>query len=79
MVLREAAIPQVKLKKKREIIEVVSGFKYLGNCFSKIERQQEDVKMGLSEGLIAFGAMKVMFNVRRISFCVKRKCMKYVV
>ena len=31
---------------------------------------------GVGEGLKTFGAMKIMFNVRSVSYSVKRSCLK---
>ena len=31
---REGVVPQIEIKIIREIVEVVSSFKYLGDCFS---------------------------------------------
>ena len=64
---------QLEVKKNGEMMELVSSFKYSGYYFSKDRGPQEDVKMRVDEGLKVFGAIKIMFNVRSLSFCVKRE------
>ena len=60
---QEGAAPQVEVDKNREIMVVVSPFKYLGSYYSKEEEQPEDVKMREKEGLKTFDEMKMMCNV----------------
>ena len=54
-------------------IEVVSFFNYLENCFNKEGGLQYDVELRLGKGLKTFGAMKLMFDVKLVNFCVNNK------
>ena len=48
----------------------------MDDCFSGYKISQEDVTVGVAEGMKTFGALKMLFNVRSVSEVVKRSCLK---
>ena len=61
----------MELELNRKIADAVTSFKYLVTCFDNDEGPEVNVKVKMGEGFKYFGAMKMNFAVRSISFGVK--------
>ena len=64
------AARRVEIKMNGGIMEVLSSFKHLRNCFSMEGGVYDDVNRRVEEVLTTFGAMTTMFHVRSVSFGV---------
>ena len=64
MVGREGFAPQVEVEVNGKSKKFVSSFQFRKAFCSKDGRPQADLKIRVGEELKAFGAMKLVFNVR---------------